>query len=114
VVTLNETGQVLNYRQPHIDQWLVALEKQFSGFVKMEALYTRRSNKNMVALVDRNRDVNYTRFTRVRVYDQSGLPLPYGGAPSSSRRFISRTTFFWSASGAWPPGTAPTRLPFLG
>gem|GEM_PF-2548055 len=79
VVTLNDTGPALDYRQPYIDQWLVALEKQFSGFVKMEALYTRRSNKDMVALVDRNRDVNYTRFTRVRVYDQSGLPLPYGG-----------------------------------
>jgi hypothetical protein len=79
VVTLNETGPALDYRQPYIDQWLVALEKQFSGFVKMEALYTRRSNKNMVALVDRNRDVNYTRFTQVRVYDEAGQVLPYGG-----------------------------------
>jgi len=79
VVTLNETGPALDYRQPYIDQWLVALEKQFSGFVKMEALYTRRSNKNMVALVDRNREVNYTRFTQVRVYDEAGQMLPYGG-----------------------------------
>jgi len=79
LVTLNETGPVLDYRQPYVDQWLVALEKQFSGFVKLEALYTRRSNRDMVALVDRNRDTNYTRFNRVRVYDESGQPLPYGG-----------------------------------
>jgi hypothetical protein len=79
VVALNETGPVLDYKQPYIDQWLVALEKQFGYGVKMEALYTRRSNRAMVALVDRNRASNYTRFERVRVFDSSGILLPYSG-----------------------------------
>ncbi|MGW8266707.1 MAG: TonB-dependent receptor [Longimicrobiales bacterium] len=76
---LNETGPVDNYRQPYIDQWLVGIEKQVGNWLKMEALYTRRSNKNMVALVDRNRATNYTLFDRVRVYDSSGKVAPFSG-----------------------------------
>jgi hypothetical protein len=78
-VILNETGPVENYKQPYVDQWLVALEKQFSNWGKIEAIYTRRANKDMVALVDRNRDSNYTRFERVRVFDSSGSVLPFSG-----------------------------------
>jgi hypothetical protein len=79
VVSLNETGPLLDYSQPYIDQWLVGVEKQFGSAVKIEALYTRRENKDMVALVDRNRDVNYTRFRSVRVYDSGGQLIPYEG-----------------------------------
>ena len=68
----------------------------------------------MVALVDRNREVNYTRFTRIRVYDQSGLPLPYGGARCFPRMSTSPTTCSLSASGVWLLGTVPMRLTFLG
>jgi len=78
-IILNETGPVMNYRQPYIDQWLVGLEKQFSNWGKLEALYTRRSNKNMVALVDLNRATNYTRFEKVRVFDASGVVVPFSG-----------------------------------
>ena len=78
-IILNETGPVLNYKQPYVDQWLVALEKQFSNWGKVEAIYTRRSNKDMVSLVDRNRASNYTRFKGVRVFDASGKVVPYGG-----------------------------------
>lgn len=79
VVAYNETGRVENYKQPYIEQWLVAVEKQFGYGVKMEALYTRRSNRNMVALVDRNWQSNYTRFPRVRVFDASNQLLPFSG-----------------------------------
>jgi len=78
-IILNETGPVLDYRQPYVDQWLVALEKQFSNWGKVEAIYTRRSNKDMVALVDLNRASNYTRFERVRVFDASGSVVPFAG-----------------------------------
>ncbi len=78
-IILNEMGPVLDYKQPYVDQWLVALEKQFSNWGKVEAIYTRRSNKNMVALVDQNRASNYTRFERVRVFDQSGSVVPFSG-----------------------------------
>lgn len=76
---LNETGPVQDYRQPYIDQWLVGLEKQVGDWLKFEALYTRRANKNMVALVDLNRATNYTVFEDVRVFDAGGSPVPYQG-----------------------------------
>lgn len=81
VISLNETGPVAGYRQPFVDQWLIGLEKQFGSSVKMEAIYTRRSNKDMIALVDRNRDTNYTHFKGVRVHMGSpgGAPLPFSG-----------------------------------
>lgn len=79
IVVLNETGPVVDYRQPYVEQWLVGFEKQFASSVKLEALYTRRSNRDMIALVDRNRATNYTRYERVRVMDAVGQPLPYGG-----------------------------------
>lgn len=78
-IVLNETGPLQDYRQPHVDQWLVGLEKQVGNWMKFEALYTRRSNRDMVALVDRNRDSNYTRFTDVRVFDGTGKPVPFSG-----------------------------------
>ncbi len=79
VVALNETGPVQDYRQPYIDQWLVGLEKRIGSSVKIEALYARRSNRAMVALVDLNRATNYTLFPRVRVFDESGHVLPFSG-----------------------------------
>ena len=79
VVSLNESGPLQDYHQPYIDQWLVALEKQVGSSVKIEMLYTRRQNKDMVALVDLNRESNYTRFESVRVYDAGGQLIPYEG-----------------------------------
>lgn len=79
VISLNETGPALDYKQPYIDQWLVGMEKQLGSAVKFEVLYTRRENKNMVALVDLNRETNYTRFQAVRVYDGNGQLIPFEG-----------------------------------
>jgi hypothetical protein len=79
VVSLNESGPLQDYHQPYIDQWLVAVEKQIGSSVKFEALYTQRRNKDMVALVDLNRETNYTRYDAVRVYDAGGALLPFEG-----------------------------------
>lgn len=79
VTALNESGPVVDYRQPHVDQWLVGIERSLGWGAKLSALYTQRRNRNMVALVDRNRKDNYTRFTQVRVMDAGGAYLPYGG-----------------------------------
>lgn len=79
VITLNETGPVVNYAQPYIDQWLVAVEKSLGFGAKFEALYTERRNHDMVALVDRNRATNYTRFERVRVLTSDGTLVPFSG-----------------------------------
>lgn len=80
-VRLNETGPVVDYQQPYVDQWLVGLQKQWGNSVQFEALYTRRTNHDMIALVDRNRATNYTRFSRVRVHmgGSGGDPLPFAG-----------------------------------
>ncbi len=78
-IILNETGPVQDYKQPYLDQWLIGLEKQVGNWMKFEALYTRRVNKDMVALVDLNRETNYTRYKGVRAFDSSGKPVPYSG-----------------------------------
>lgn len=78
-VVLNETGPVADYRQPYVDQWLVGVEKRVGSWMKLEALYTHRANHDMVALVDRNRASNYTRFTDVRVFDAGGGVVPFAG-----------------------------------
>ncbi|HSG47869.1 MAG TPA: TonB-dependent receptor [Longimicrobiales bacterium] len=78
-IVLNEMGPVEDYRQPYVDQWLVGLEKEVSTWLKVEAVYTRRTNRDMVALVDRNRATNYTRFERVRVFDPGGGLVPFAG-----------------------------------
>jgi len=69
-VVLNETGPPEGYRQPYVEQWLVGLEKKILTSAKVDFLYTRRSNRDMVALVDVNRETNYTPFLRV-------YPTPY-------------------------------------
>ncbi|MCG6988212.1 MAG: TonB-dependent receptor [Gemmatimonadetes bacterium] len=79
VQSLNETGPVENYHQPYIDEWLFGLQKQVGSSVKLQALYTRRTNHDMVALVDRNAASNYTMFRYVRVYDASNQPVAFSG-----------------------------------
>jgi Carboxypeptidase regulatory-like domain len=79
VITLTETGPAVDYHQPYVDQWIVGLEKTFSNVVKLEAVYVNRRNRNMVALVDRNRATNYTRFDRVTVFGLGGDALPFEG-----------------------------------
>jgi hypothetical protein len=69
---LNETGRVKEYRQPYVQQWLVGLEKKMGNSAKIEFLYSRRSNRDMVALVDLNRGTNYSRFDRVHPLNSEG------------------------------------------
>jgi len=74
---LNETGRVEDYRQPYVEQWLVGLEKKIGSSAKFEVLYSRRSNRDMVALVDVNRDTNYTFFSRARPLTNDGYYVLY-------------------------------------
>ncbi|HKJ92353.1 MAG TPA: hypothetical protein VJ957_04250, partial [Longimicrobiales bacterium] len=97
VVNLNETGPVLKYRQPYVDQWLAALEYQASSSVKLQALYTRRSNHDMIALVDVNRATNYVQYGNVRVLDASGTPLPLnGGTVVMQHAYIPTAAIIWN------------------
>ncbi len=90
---LNETGPVQDYRQPYVDQWLVGLEKQVGDWLKFEALYTQRTNHDMIALVDLNRATNYTRFDDVRVFDPGNHIVPFsGGSVLLQELWVPNTT----------------------
>jgi hypothetical protein len=78
-ITLNEAGRVEDYRQPYVDQWVAGVEAAIAGRWKAEALYVRRRNRNMVALVDRNLESNHTVFTDIRVLDRFYVPVHWAG-----------------------------------
>ncbi|MEO8576608.1 MAG: carboxypeptidase regulatory-like domain-containing protein [Gemmatimonadales bacterium] len=69
---LNEAGRVVNYRQPYVDQTILSLEKNFGPRWKLELAYTNRLNKDIVGLIDRNLDNNYSAFRDVRVRGRIG------------------------------------------
>ena len=81
---LDESGRVESYRQPYVDQAMVALEKTFGASWKLEVTYANRRNGDIVGLVDRNMLANYTaihdiavnhRFINGLVLDANGQPL---------------------------------------
>jgi hypothetical protein len=80
-VRQNQTGPVVDYRQPYVDQLVVGLEKQLGRWWKAEMVYVDRRNRNMVALVDRNASTNYTMFEGIQAMDASGRPLFFDGQP---------------------------------
>lgn len=80
-IRLNEVGRVENFKEPYIEQGIVGLEKTWGSHLKTEALYIRRHNKNMVAVVDRKLDKNYTVYRDVTVQDRFFRPLFFGGKP---------------------------------
>ncbi|MEO8449069.1 MAG: TonB-dependent receptor [Gemmatimonadota bacterium] len=78
-IRLNETGKVVNYKQPYVEQGVLGVERTLGAHWKAAAVGVHRRNKNMVALVDRNIDRNYTVYTDVRVLDRFGRPVSFGG-----------------------------------
>lgn len=80
-IRLNEVGRVENFKQPYVEQATLGVEKSFGGRVKAEALYVRRRNKNMVAVVDRNLAQNYTVYENITVLDRFLRPVTFNGEP---------------------------------
>jgi hypothetical protein len=81
-VELSQTGRVDGFRQPYVDQSVIGLEKSFRGRLKLGALWLRRDNYDIAALVDRNAATNWTEFENVHVlfrgeqlYDHRGEPF---------------------------------------
>lgn len=81
---LNEAGRVEDYRQPYVNQAIISAEKRFGPRWKAELSFTARSNRNIVGLVDRNLEQNYSpiydvvvrdRVLQTPVYDQDGVQL---------------------------------------
>ena len=81
ILKLNEVGRVENFKEPYLEQATLGLEKSLAGRIKAEALYVRRRNKNMVALVDRNIENNYTIYENITVLDRFFRPVIWRGAP---------------------------------
>jgi hypothetical protein len=80
-IRLNEVGRVEDFKEPYIEQGILGLEKTWGGRIKAEALFIRRRNRNMVAVVDRNIANNYTVFEQISVLDRFFAPLFFGGKP---------------------------------
>jgi len=80
-VRLSEVGRVENYRQPYVEQMVLGLEAALGRgrHWKAEAVYVDRRNRNLVALVDRNLESNYTVFENIRVLDRYLRPVFFDG-----------------------------------
>jgi hypothetical protein len=80
---LDETGRVENYKQPYVDQAMLAVEKTIGPNWKAEILYAHRVNRDIVGLVDRNSATNYSPIYNVHVNDQFvlGRTLDQNGRP---------------------------------
>ena len=126
-ISLSETGPVENYRQPYVDQALIGLEKTFGESWKAQAVYLRRRNHNMVALVDRNLASNWTEFRDVNLLTRFFTPIQFDGQNLvMDRMWISnRDIIYWwerlkaqdgGCSGlrpCMPPGMTPEQLDAL-
>ncbi|MGQ0713729.1 MAG: carboxypeptidase regulatory-like domain-containing protein [Gemmatimonadaceae bacterium] len=118
---LNEEGAVFNYRQPHVDQLVIGLERSIGSRWKAEAAYVGRRNRRLVALVDRNLETNYTAIRNLRVTDRFGgrifdhngqeLVLPVVYLPNDA---IVRRIFESTSPGQPPmPNFRPSDVPNL-
>ena len=132
----NQEGLVQDYRQPYVDQSLLALEKSIGRSWKAELAYTHRRNGDIVGLVDRNRWKNWFaihnvgvhhRLVRGTVLDAEGnrlvLPYIYASvralkAALAQERFMRRnpshiggidTSFIDAAT--WDPDIVLTSIP---
>ena len=65
--TLDASGRVEGYKQPYVDQAVLAVEKSFGSAWKAEVMYTSRRNGDIVGLVDRNLATNYSPLRGVHV-----------------------------------------------
>jgi hypothetical protein len=77
----NEASGFENYRQPYMDQVTLGLEKSITSHLKAEVLYIARTNKSILALVDKNATLNWRPLRNVRVYDGFGKVLDANGQP---------------------------------
>lgn len=74
-VSLSQSGPVVDYKQPYMEQFVVALVVRPVPRWRGEFHFVSRDNKNLVALVDRNAAANFREFEEVMVYDRSGKPV---------------------------------------
>ncbi|MDQ3696880.1 MAG: TonB-dependent receptor, partial [Gemmatimonadota bacterium] len=130
---LDVAGRVDGYKQPYVDQAVLALEKSFGPAWKGEMVYTHRRNGDIVGLEDRNLASNYTpirnvyvdhRYVRGLVLDAKGrrlvLPQLYASNQDILRalarlRTIPPTLFGYGSDYlsqlTWDPDVVLTAIP---
>jgi hypothetical protein len=64
-----------------VDQAVLSLERTIGSRWKVALVFVHRTNRDMVALVDRNLASNYTVVENVMVFDRYGQPVFFGGQP---------------------------------
>ena len=67
VTILDASGRVDGFREPYVDQSVLAIEKSFGAAWKAEIVYTNRRNGDIAGLKDRNLAKNYTAIRNVYV-----------------------------------------------
>jgi hypothetical protein len=78
---VNEARAITNYRQPHVDQITLGLEKAIGSRLKAEALYINRRNRSVLALLDQNVSRNWSPITNVSIANAQGVVQdPNGGS----------------------------------
>lgn len=102
------TGRVDGYRQPYVDQAVLAVEKSWGPRWKGEAIYTARRNGNIVGLVDRNRMANWTPIFDVHVDNRyvRGIVVGPGGERLVLPRIYVSNQDIIAALDALPPGAS--------
>lgn len=123
VVELAQEGRVEGYRQPYADQALIGLERSFGPRWKAGLAWVWRRNRNLVALVDRNLESNYTVYEDVRILDRFFRPLSRNGQEVVLDRLgvSNRDIIYWwnlvksgAATGeVLPPGLTPAQMDAL-
>lgn len=72
----DESGRADGYRQPYMDQLVLAAERSIGSRWKVELVYTERQNRNVVGLVDRNLQTNHTPIRDIAVRNRYGALVP--------------------------------------
>jgi hypothetical protein len=80
-VRLGQSGPVEQYHQPYMEQAVLSLERAFGTRWKVGVAYVHRTNRDMVALVDRNLASNYTVIDDVILLDRFNRPVLFRGQP---------------------------------
>ncbi|HMS04092.1 MAG TPA: hypothetical protein PKE51_14005, partial [Gemmatimonadaceae bacterium] len=76
-----EAARLEPYRQPFVDQLMLGVERALGSSLRAELLYVRRTNRNVLTLVDERRERNWSPLANVRVSDAAGPVRDVDGNP---------------------------------
>ncbi len=97
-------GVADSYDQPYLDQLVLGIEHAFTPNFKLGLTYINRKNKNIVALVDRNLESNWTEFQNVTLQIRE---VPEGGGDAEVVRTIVLPSLYVSNDDIIYEGAAP-------